>query len=155
MISHVLKACQTLLLSTQYSIKCCKAFAASSASSILLDLIRSCNRSTPHQELLKYVTDFAVNTVINIYLHPRYALAILLNVAKHPDLASAVARGDMATDTVIDLMQTFRDKKSIFCHACELLSRLVLADTAVKVFINLNKHYLFIYGILNIYLDGV
>lgn len=55
MISHVLKACQTLELSTQLSRRCCEAFAHAQAADILFTLLRSCNRSTPHQELLRYV----------------------------------------------------------------------------------------------------
>lgn len=55
MISQLLKACATLELSTQLSKKCSEAFAKSGASKILFALIRSCNRSTPHQELLRWV----------------------------------------------------------------------------------------------------
>lgn len=54
MISQLLKACQTLELSTQLSRYCGEAFAQAGASRILFALIRSCNRSTPHQELLRY-----------------------------------------------------------------------------------------------------
>ena len=53
MISQLIKACEILEFSTEISMRCCQAFANSSATSILLDLIRSCNRSKPHQELLK------------------------------------------------------------------------------------------------------
>jgi len=98
MISSLLKACQTLELSTQLSHRCSRAFAEAGASKVLFTLIRSCNRSTPHQELLKH------------------ALVVLLHVARHHDLASSVATtaGAEAADTLIDLMQMFRDKKSIF-----------------------------------------
>lgn len=53
MISHILKSCQTLELSTQLSKRCCEAFAHADAADILIALLRSCNRSTPHQELLR------------------------------------------------------------------------------------------------------
>lgn len=53
MISQLLKACQTLQLSTQLSRYCCEAFAQAGAAAILFGLLRSCNRSTPHQELLR------------------------------------------------------------------------------------------------------
>lgn len=62
-------------------------------------MIRSCNRSTPHQELLKH------------------ALVVLLNVGRHKALAPNVAEGDDSADILIDLMQMFRDKRSIFCLA--------------------------------------
>jgi abnormal spindle-like microcephaly-associated protein len=54
MISQLIKACQTIELSTSLSHRCCKEFAASDATNVLLGLVRSCNRSTPHQELLRY-----------------------------------------------------------------------------------------------------
>jgi abnormal spindle-like microcephaly-associated protein len=54
MISQLLKACQTLELSTSLSRYCCEAFAQAGAPNILFSLLRSCNRSTPHQELLRY-----------------------------------------------------------------------------------------------------
>jgi abnormal spindle-like microcephaly-associated protein len=54
MISQVLRACQTLELSTQYSTVCCHRFVKSAASKNLFSLICSCNRSTPHQELLRF-----------------------------------------------------------------------------------------------------
>ena len=60
MISHVLRACQTLETCTAFSQVCCKNFVVSSASNILFSLIRSCNRSTPHQELLRYSWDCIV-----------------------------------------------------------------------------------------------
>ena len=33
---------------------CCVSFAEAAASNVLFALLRSCNRSTPHQELLRY-----------------------------------------------------------------------------------------------------
>ena len=53
MISHVFKACQVLETSTYFSLPCCQSFVHASAATILFDLIKSCNRSTPHQELLR------------------------------------------------------------------------------------------------------
>ena len=116
MISALLKACQTLELSTQLSHRCSRAFAEAGASKVLFTLIRSCNRSTPHQELLKH------------------ALVVLLHVARHHDLTSAVATtaGVEAADTLIDLMQMFRDKKSIFGKASELLCRLIAASKEIR-----------------------
>ena len=116
MISHLLKSCQTLELSTQLSRHCCESFAHANAASILFGLLRSCNRSTPHQELL------------------RIALIVLLNVGRHVHLASILARATDSTDALIDLMQMFRDKKSIFILASELLARLIDASPETKVF---------------------
>lgn len=114
MISHVLKACQTLELSTQLSKYCCEAFAQANAANILFNLLRSCNRSQPHQELL------------------RVTLVVLLHVARHHHLAKTVAEADDAADTLLDLIQMFRDKKPLFLLANELLTRLVNACNNIK-----------------------
>lgn len=132
MISKVLKSCQILELSTQLSVRCCEAFAKASASSILFGLIRSCNRSTPHQELLKH------------------ALVVLLNVGRRDHLASIVAEAPEATEVLVDLMQMFRDKSSIFCLACELLCRLVSASDNVKSIVNSSESRKRIDGLLQI-----
>ena len=60
-------------------------------------------------------------------------MIVLLNVARHASLASSVAQSSDATDVLVDLMQMFRDKKSIFCLSCELLGRLAAASEAIKV----------------------
>lgn len=85
------------------------------------------------------------------------ALVVLLNVARHPHLAelmvvtssSNVTAANLkkndsnmqlsveAAETLIDLMQMFRDKKNIFLLAVELLARLVFASPAVKVSIEI------------------
>jgi abnormal spindle-like microcephaly-associated protein len=52
-VSQILKALQFLQLSTQVSKHCCTSFAEGGASAVLFGLLRSCNRSQPHQELLR------------------------------------------------------------------------------------------------------
>lgn len=47
----------------------------------------------------------------------------------------AVAAAHDAAETLIDLMQMFRDKADIFCLASELLCRIVQADKKTKVFV--------------------
>lgn len=55
MISSLLKACSILQFNTAFSKKSCEELSVSTAPSILFELIRSCNRSNPHQELLRLV----------------------------------------------------------------------------------------------------
>lgn len=54
MISALIKACQALQTSTLYSKDSCEKFVMTNSARILLTLIQSCNRSQPHQELLRY-----------------------------------------------------------------------------------------------------
>ena len=58
---------------------------------------------------------------------------MLLNVGRQPHLAAIIAQAPDSTDALVDLMQMFRDKKSIFILASELLTRLVNADVNSKV----------------------
>ena len=132
MISQLLRACQTLELSTQVSRRCCESFATANASTILFGLIRSCNRSVAHQELLKN------------------ALVVLLNVGRHAHLAPLVASSEESTDVLVDLMQMFRDKRSVFCLSCELLCRLVVASEKTKSVCNSQEFRKRLDGMLHI-----
>ena len=58
---------------------------------------------------------------------------MVLNVSRHRALASRVAEAELAADTLIDLMQMFRDKQSIFSQACELLCILSESSQLIKV----------------------
>ena len=54
MISHYIKSCEYLLTYTNYSKEICELFVIGTQSAIILfRLLQTCNRSTPHQELLK------------------------------------------------------------------------------------------------------
>ncbi len=63
----------------------------------------------------------------------RIALVVLLNVARHHHLAAEVAAANDSTESLVDLMQMFRDKKPLFILASELLVRVVNASAAAKV----------------------
>jgi hypothetical protein len=58
---------------------------------------------------------------------------VLLNVGRHEHLASSLAASADATDALVDMLQMFRDKRSLFLLAAELLARLVSASPATKV----------------------
>ena len=75
---------------------------------------------------------------------------MLLNVARHQHLAAGVATVADCTDALVDLMQMFRDKKSVFILACELLSRLVNASSTVKEVCNTAVYRKRLDGVLHI-----
>ena len=136
MISQIYKACQTLDVATQFSIKCCTAFTTAGATKALLHLIRSCNRSTPHQEILRYAAHKTIilqDCYLDIFFLKRLSISVLLNVVRHTELAVKVAIDFDGTDVVVDLMQMFRDKGTIFNSSCELLSCMVASSPVIKV----------------------
>ena len=61
------------------------------------------------------------------------ALIVLLNVGRHAHLAASLASCSDATDALVDMLQMFRDKRSLFILAAELLTRLVSASAETKV----------------------
>lgn len=110
MISALIKACQALQMSTLYSKDSCEKFVYTDSAHILFSLIQSCNRSTPHQELL------------------RLSLLVLLNVCRYPALAAYMGEdgdGSSPSEILIDLMQMFRDKQDVFKLSTHLLGTLV------------------------------
>ena len=53
MVSQYIKSCQKLQFATQLSYNSCEIFVRARCTAILFTLVQSCNRSTPHQELLR------------------------------------------------------------------------------------------------------
>ena len=117
-ISQVSASCKVLMVTTEVSLECCTLLTNAHISHILFNTIRSCNRSTAHQELLTY------------------ALMVLLNVSRRGKLAATVALVPHSADILVDLMQMFRDKSSVFGLACELLCRLCSSKKELKVLCN-------------------
>ncbi|XP_046339131.2 abnormal spindle-like microcephaly-associated protein homolog isoform X2 [Haliotis rufescens] len=107
-LSHILEALMHLDVATRLSPRCCQRLVEVHAVHVIYRLIRSCNRSLPHMELIKY----SVN--------------ILLNLAKYDKTVNAVHDVE-STDILVDLMQIYREKGSaIFAKTCSLLGILAL-----------------------------
>ena len=105
-LAEIMKACQTLNVASRLSEVCCEQFTSEqNAIPIIYSMMRSCNRSQPHLELLKV------------------ALQVLKNVCIYPRLAPAVAQAPEAVDVLTDLMQMFRDKPKTFCLAVRVLDK--------------------------------
>ena len=113
-LSEIMAAVTTLETSTRLSTKCCEVFVKAKAVDILLALIRTCNRSLPHVELLHHI------------------LLTLDNVARHEPLLVSVANS-ASSEVFMDLIQMFRDKDGIFCISVSLLNRAIHSDDDVKV----------------------
>eukprot|EP01031_Cornospumella_fuschlensis_P027677 gene27677-33426_t len=114
MISELKRACQMLFVSTNHSTKCCEAFTYAGAFKILFDLMKSCNRSTPHQELL------------------RLALIVLQNASRHEHLAREMGKAPYVLDILLDLLQTYRDKHTLFLLGGGLLLRLCVCSDELR-----------------------
>lgn len=99
---ELMEAVETLETSTRLSKSCCEVFVDAGAPEILYGLIRTCNRSLPHIELLQLV------------------LATLENVSRYPKLLPSLATED-AVDILIDLIQMFRDKEVVLWLSAHLL----------------------------------
>ncbi|XP_004685542.1 PREDICTED: abnormal spindle-like microcephaly-associated protein isoform X2 [Condylura cristata] len=115
-ISAILEALKHLEVVTRLSPLCCENMAQSGAITKIFVLIRSCNRSVPCMEVI------------------RYAVQVLLNVAKYEKTTSAVYDVENCIDTLLELLQRYREKPgdkvadkggSIFTKTCCLLAVLL------------------------------
>jgi len=110
---EIMNAVSTLETSTRLSRNCCIAFTECDAPEIVYSLVRTCNRSLPHVELLHYV------------------LLTLTNVARHNELLSRVSTEE-SVEVYMDLVQMFRDKDNVFCLAVALLYKAITKNRDLK-----------------------
>lgn len=129
---ELLYACQRLRNTTEVSSECRSQLVQVSAPRTIFNMIRSCNRSSMHQDLLVH------------------ALNILLNVCRDNNLAIAVAKTPESSEVLMDVMQMFRDKKHIFCLSCKLLCRFVSSISETKQLYSTGEYRKRLDGILHI-----
>ncbi|NXA80566.1 ASPM protein, partial [Thryothorus ludovicianus] len=112
-LSYILAALKHLEVATRLSPLCCENMAQSRAIFSIFVLIRSCNRSVPCMDVI------------------RYSVQVLLNVAKYERTTRAVYEAENSIDTLLDLLQMYRGKAgdkvsekggSIFTKTCCLLA---------------------------------
>nr|XP_009933165.1 PREDICTED: abnormal spindle-like microcephaly-associated protein [Opisthocomus hoazin] len=112
-LSYILAALKHLEVATRLSPLCCENMARSRAIFAIFVLIRSCNRSVPCMDVI------------------RYSIQVLLNVSKYERTTQAVYEVENSIDTLLDLLQMYRGKAgdkisekggSIFTKTCCLLA---------------------------------
>ncbi|NXO86157.1 ASPM protein, partial [Sitta europaea] len=112
-LSYILAALKHLEVATRLSPLCCENMAQSRAIFSIFLLIRSCNRSVPCMDVI------------------RYSVQVLLNVSKYERTTQAVYEAENSIDTLLDLLQMYRGKAgdkvsekggSIFTKTCCLLA---------------------------------
>ncbi|NXS85429.1 ASPM protein, partial [Erpornis zantholeuca] len=112
-LSYILAALKHLEVATRLSPLCCESMAQSRAIFSIFVLIRSCNRSVPCMDVI------------------RYSVQVLLNVSKYERTTRAVYEAENSIDTLLDLLQMYRGKAgdkvsekggSIFTKTCCLLA---------------------------------
>nr|XP_056700702.1 abnormal spindle-like microcephaly-associated protein [Euleptes europaea] len=118
--SYILAALKDLEVVTRLSPVCCESMSQTEAISTIFTLIRSCNRSVPCMDVI------------------RYSVQILLNLSKYERTTHAVYAVENSVDTLLDLLQMYRERAgdkiserggSIFTKTCCLLA-LLLKDSA-------------------------
>jgi abnormal spindle-like microcephaly-associated protein len=114
-LSEIMEAVKILEASTRLSVVCCEVFTKANAGLILLEVVRKCNRSVPHVELVHCI------------------LLTLDNVAQHRDFLPSFAECSSA-EVFLDKVQTFRDKDAIFCLSVDLLKRIFDYNPIVQEF---------------------
>ncbi|XP_034979449.1 abnormal spindle-like microcephaly-associated protein [Zootoca vivipara] len=113
--SYILASLKDLEVVTRLSPVCCESMVQNEAVSTIFTLIRSCNRSVPSMDVI------------------RYSVQVLLNLSKYEKTTEAVYTVENSVDTLLDLLQMYRERAgnkvsekggSIFTKTCCLLALL-------------------------------
>ncbi|CAI5776569.1 spindle-like microcephaly-associated [Podarcis lilfordi] len=113
--SYILAALKDLEVVTRLSPVCCESMVQNEAVPTIFTLIRSCNRSVPSMDVI------------------RYSVQVLLNLSKYEKTTEAVYTVENCVDTLLDLLQMYRERAgdkvsekggSIFTKTCCLLALL-------------------------------
>ena len=110
--NEVLKAAMTLEKITHQSIEDCKLIIQTNIQNKMLSILRRCNRSSPHLELIRSI------------------LTVLTNIAQHSSIILHLASAK-AVDILTDLVQMFRDKSNIFALSSALLEKMLLSSSTL------------------------
>ena len=113
-LSEMMNAVAVLEVATRLSDVCCVEFAGAGAPDMLFSLIRACNRSLPHIELLTCI------------------LLTFANVGRHDSLLPSMAT-ITGVEVFLDLVQMFRDKEVVFSLAVSMLERVVRYSEELQV----------------------
>ncbi|XP_032240895.2 abnormal spindle-like microcephaly-associated protein homolog [Nematostella vectensis] len=112
-LSSIYKTLVNLEVVTRLSYVCCEQLLRENALRVIFTVIRNSNRSLPQMEIVKY------------------ALAILINVAKCPSTFRAVYEEPDSLSTLVELMTIFREKDVLFSKACCLITVLGRRDHSI------------------------
>ena len=113
-LTKIIGAARFIEESSRLQPNICEDLVLAKASRILYKLVRFCNRSSPHVELLQQL------------------LMTLSNVSKTLSLMHGIVTQD-CVEVLIDVLQLFRDKDNIFLLASTILRRIVYADQKMMV----------------------
>jgi Calponin homology (CH) domain/IQ calmodulin-binding motif len=102
-MTTVSQACKTLEVVTGLLEICCVQAVEKRAVPVLFALMQSCNRSTPHLQLV------------------RHCLNTLLNLAKCSLVSRNVFEPENAVDILVEQLQIYRDKDDIFLRIVHLM----------------------------------
>ncbi|CAD5121822.1 DgyrCDS10292 [Dimorphilus gyrociliatus] len=112
-LSRILDSLIHLEVSTRLSALCCENLAQENAVPVLYRLIKCCNRSVPHMEIIKY------------------CISILVNLVKHEKTSVYACYNEDMAETLAELICMYRDKGSIFHKTCLLLGLAVRRSQTV------------------------
>jgi hypothetical protein len=112
-LTAVLRALLVLQSCTRLSVECCRLAGDADAATVLFGIVRSCNRSAPHQHVIQAT------------------LSILRNIASRASSRRYLASCSEAVPVLVDLMQMFRDCLAIHRPATRLLIVLAAGSDAV------------------------
>ncbi|CAH3024578.1 unnamed protein product [Porites evermanni] len=120
-ISRIVGSLVNLEVVTRLSEVCCQQVVDDGALPVIFKVLKKCNRSLPHLEVIKY------------------SVLILYNVVKYSSLYRAVYEEQHSIDTLVHLLVNLRDKSFIFSKTCCLLVVLCSDSSIVQDIRNMQK----------------
>lgn len=120
-ISRIVGALVNLEVVTRLSEVCCQQVVKDGALPVIFKVIKKCNRSLPHLEVIKN------------------SLSILYNVAKFSSVYRAVYEEPDSINTLVELLVNFRDKSFVFSKTCCLLVVLCRDSSITHDILNMTK----------------
>ncbi|XP_055950356.1 abnormal spindle-like microcephaly-associated protein homolog isoform X2 [Argiope bruennichi] len=123
-IRNILTALQTLKVCTQLSAVCCERLQQSGGLAVIIHLLRSCNRSVPHQEIIKFSTD------------------ILLNLCKYKKTVDSVWSEKGSLIIILDLMNIYREKGLPIFTKCTTLFWIFCQDPEKAEMLKKNSEFI-------------
>lgn len=107
--NEILKAAADMAEITNQSFNDSQLLMSKKIDHRLISLLRRCNRSSPHLELVHAI------------------VSVLTNLAQHPTILTRLAT-EYTVDALTDVVQMFRDKTTIFSLTSSLLEKVLLVN---------------------------
>eukprot|EP01028_Stygiella_incarcerata_P011681 TRINITY_DN670_c0_g1_i4.p1 TRINITY_DN670_c0_g1~~TRINITY_DN670_c0_g1_i4.p1 ORF type:complete len:1340 (+),score=352.30 TRINITY_DN670_c0_g1_i4:70-4089(+) len=120
-LAFVMKACANLDVTTKWSKECRGQLHRDGAIVAIIKLMQSCNRSQPHVELLLHI------------------LNVIHHLVEDANTVDAVLDAPESVETLVDVLQMFRDRDAVVLKVLQTIQCLLLDDERLIIIRDLSE----------------